>query len=385
MATATYDRASGQVFRESTWAMAAQRRISWEDWDDWAAAAPCHAPDHHLHGRRAASLFDMALRAHVPSASRLTADVVRGVPATVATAMWNEVKRYRRDSFRIWKAFAAGCPGALTHADRHRRAYTDVPAPALDVYTVPATPAAAAGEWVTILVISMPTLTRAEAVGLARFPSLVALRINDSRPANTDTDPGTGTGTGTDAVQDSVVRAWSSRVAADGAFARLCSLCLCGWAGISQRSLQYLSAFPVLTVFNADRTSIRAEEGLVVPSGWEAQLYRADDTPESASRAFEERFLYSPYDAPLTGSPSADTPPVFALGLGRAGWKGPGDSDRDVIFRRTALPATEPPPPSPSRHGPDRRPDRGRRRRQPAPSKMRSLVEVMDQCVDHAG
>ncbi|KAI9832212.1 MAG: hypothetical protein M1826_002216 [Phylliscum demangeonii] len=375
---AMYDRESGQVFRETTWALP-EHGISWED---WATVAPWHSHDRHLHGRGAASLFDMALRAHVPRASSLTADMLRRVSATVAKAMWNEIKRSGQDSFRVWKAFAAGCPGALAHEDLHRRMYRDVLDRALDAYTVPAA-SAAAGEWVTMLAISMPTLTRAEAVGLARLPSLVVLSINDSRRAHTRTDQ-----PDTDAVQDSVVRAWSTSVAADGAaFARLRALGLCGWAGISQCSLQYLSAFPALTLFNADRTAIRAGDGLVVPSGWDAQLYRADPrVREAASLSLEERFLYSPYHPHSKSSPAADTPPVFSLVLGRVGWKGDGESDSDVVFRRTALLATEPPTASPSRDRPEqRRPDGRRSRRQPAPSKMRSLAEVMDQCVGHGG
>ncbi|KAI9833872.1 MAG: hypothetical protein M1826_006395 [Phylliscum demangeonii] len=311
----------------------------------------------------------MALCAVALSASSLTADMLRHVPATVATAIWKEVKSFGRSSFRVWKVFAAGCPSALPRLDLHRWVYQGVPHLALDAYTVPATPTA--GEWLTILVISMPTLTCAEAVGLAHFPNLVVLSINDNRPADSDPD--------TDAVQDSVVRAWNTSVTADGAFARLRSLRLGGWAGISQRSLQYLSAFPVLGFFNADRTSIRGGEGLVVPSGWDAHLYL-----DTRSLSSEEQFLYSFSPEYQKVAPPDDSPPVLTLELGAGGRKGPDDIYSNVYFLRTALPASEPPP-SPPRDGPERDPDGGRPRTQPAPSKMRSLAEGMDQCVDHGG
>jgi hypothetical protein len=106
-------------------------------------------------------------------------------------------------------------------------------------------------QWITFLTISGPTdHLRSGLINLTKLVNLGALDIHNGNP----------TGSANPAVTDSLVRAWGRAALADGAFPILKVLMLRNHDCITAQTLEYISDFPRLAIFNGNDCNIRRKD-----------------------------------------------------------------------------------------------------------------------------
>lgn len=214
---------------------------------------------------------------------------------------WRRTDAERRSdlqSLRVWQAFIGAYPEELTIGSHKTAVLTpDLP---LSRYLRPLS--IGLSPWISFLSIVNVQFSRSEFLNIMHVDNLAMLHIT-YEDLEKETSP----------VDDSLIRAWCENAKSAGKLSRLTHLILAGNVYVTQRSFEYITAFPSLKLYIVPNTYMQRDaEQVAKLNGW-----ITDDLPLKAFRndtksAFWHKGMCNLYET--TGT--AETLPVLSLRLG---------------------------------------------------------------------
>lgn len=226
---ANFDEESGQVYTET------HARVRSRHHSDWIGElkTPSLARNARPSRHGARSLAVMASTRVASQFRDLSADHFNGIPWRVASGIWKQIVKLRRESFHTWRVLAAAYPIEMFE----NRYHLHIRQPSLSPEAYFSGLGSTAISWLVCLRISPKEVSVADLVLMANVPNLAVLDLSDGQVA---------IDMKTSSFNERVLRTWAEIAARRKGFFHLRVLLL-GWQDLDIWLFKYLPYFPNLS------------------------------------------------------------------------------------------------------------------------------------------